>query len=217
MQLLNSVQYIYIVIMSIAERKEREKNEMKQLILSAATKMFLEEGYAKTSIRNIADAIDYSPGTIYLYYKDKDELLYEVQQRAYGTLLVFFKEKANSTDPLERLAQIAKSYIEFGLANPELYDLMFIIRSPMNVDEALHKANGGESLYYLTSCLQQCMEKKLVRFTDLELATLETWSVAHGLVSLNLRCRLKVMFPESDAVPRMLERAIQDYIDLIKT
>lgn len=64
--------------MGISERKEREREEMKTMITTAAMKMFLEDGYAKTSIRNIADAIEYSPGTIYLYYKDKDELLFEV-------------------------------------------------------------------------------------------------------------------------------------------
>ena len=60
--------------MGIAERKEREKMEMHDRILQAATVMFLEDGYEKTSIRNIADKIEYSPATIYLYFKDKDEL-----------------------------------------------------------------------------------------------------------------------------------------------
>jgi AcrR family transcriptional regulator len=53
--------------MGISDRKEREKQEMKQLIIDAAMRMFVEDGYEKTSIRNIADKIEYSPGTIYLY------------------------------------------------------------------------------------------------------------------------------------------------------
>jgi len=78
--------------MEVTERKEREKTEMRELITAAAMKMFLEDGYAKTSIRGIADAIEYSPGTIYLYFKDKDELLYEVQADAYGRLLEVFQK-----------------------------------------------------------------------------------------------------------------------------
>ena len=57
---------------------------MKKLIIDAALRMFVEDGYEKTSIRNIADKIEYSPGTIYLYYKDKDELLYAVQKDGRG-------------------------------------------------------------------------------------------------------------------------------------
>jgi AcrR family transcriptional regulator len=60
--------------MGILERKEREKQEMRDLILNVATEMFIEEGYDKTSIRKIADKIEYSPATIYLYFKDKDEI-----------------------------------------------------------------------------------------------------------------------------------------------
>lgn len=115
--------------MGVIERKEREKTEMRELITAAAMKMFLEDGYAKTSIRGIADAIEYSPGTIYLYFKDKDELLYEVQADAYGRLLEVFQKEATSTDPLQKLHQLGRAYINFGLKNPELYDLMFINRS----------------------------------------------------------------------------------------
>ena len=203
--------------MGISERKEREKNEMKQLIKTAALKMFLEDGYAKTSIRNIADAIEYSPGTIYLYYKDKDELLYEVQEYAYGKLLEAFKTHANSKDPLERLNQIGRTYITFGIENPEFYDLMFIIRAPMNVDEQVHKANGGETLNYLVDCLQECMERKLLRFNDVKLATLQIWSMAHGLVSLNLRCRLKLMIDSEEEAAQTLHLAIDNFLSIIKS
>lgn len=188
---------------------------MKDLIRSAALKMFLEEGYAKTSIRNIADAIEYSPGTIYLYYKDKDELLYEVQRHAYEQLLDFFKKNANHEDPLQRLRQLARSYITFGLDNPELYDLMFIIRAPTNVDMQVHKENGEHCFSYLVNCLQQCMDQKLVKLKDLGLGSLQLWSMVHGLVSLNLRCRLKVMEIEEQGIGEVLYAGADQYIDMI--
>src|SRR5882757_8636664 len=149
----------HIAIMGITERKEREKTEMRELIRAAALKMFLDDGYAKTSIRRIADAIEYSPGTIYLYYKDKDELLYEVQGLAYVKLYEAFKAEANNPDPIKRLHQLGRSYINFCLNNPELYDLMFIIRAPMNVDEKIHKDNGGDCLNCLVDCLSDCMKQ----------------------------------------------------------
>lgn len=185
---------------------------MRELIRVTAMKMFLEDGFAKTSIRSIADAIEYSPGTIYLYFKDKDELLYEVQAEAYGRLLAAFQAEATSTDPLEKLRQVGRAYIKFGLNNPELYDLMFIIRAPMNVDEEIHKANGGNCLTFLVNCLEDCVNKSLLRLTDVQQATLQIWATAHGLVSLNLRCRLKIMLQEEEAVPQILIKAMEDYL-----
>jgi len=202
--------------MGISERKEREKGEMKKMITTAAMKMFLEDGYAKTSIRNIADSIEYSPGTIYLYYKDKDELLYEVQAQAFLQLLETFKAKAISKNPVERLEQLGKAYVSFALENPELYDLMFIIRAPMNVDEELHKDNGLATFNCLADCLQECMKKGLLIFKDPKQAGLQVWSMMHGLVSLNLRCRLKVMAIEEESIKPILFKAVEEYLDSIQ-
>ena len=201
--------------MGISERKEREKSDKKDLIRTAAMKMFLEDGYAKTSIRNIADAIEYSPGTIYLYYKDKDELLYEVQADAFRQLNEAFIAEVNSPDPVERLRQLGKTYVSFGLDNPELYDLMFIIRAPTNVDEETHKDNGETCFHYLVDCLEACIEQKLIRIKDVQLGSLQVWSMVHGLVSLNLRCRLKVLTVGAD-MRELLYASVEDYIDTIK-
>jgi AcrR family transcriptional regulator len=200
--------------MGISERKERDKSDMKRLIRSAAMKMFLEDGYSKTSIRKIAESIEYSPGTIYLYYKDKDELLYEVQRDAFGKLLEQFKAKAKHKDPLKQLLQIGKVYVNFGMEHPELYDLMFIIRSPMNVDEKLHEDNGGATYFYLIDCLKKCFEKDLLRVNDIDEAGLQVWAMAHGLVSLNLRCRLK-MLTEEKTVQQTLNDALENYLKLL--
>ena len=69
--------------MGIAERKEREKQEMRTLILSTATNLFVERGYDSVSMRNIAEAMEYSPATIYLYFKDKNELLYTLSEEGF--------------------------------------------------------------------------------------------------------------------------------------
>ena len=57
--------------MGVTERRERERQAVRQEILDAARALFIEEGYEKTSMRKIAEKIEYSPTTIYLYFKDK--------------------------------------------------------------------------------------------------------------------------------------------------
>ena len=69
--------------MSVAHRKQREKEEMRELILDASRSIFLEKGYHQTSIRNIAEKIEYSPGTIYLYFKEKDEIFHALHEEGF--------------------------------------------------------------------------------------------------------------------------------------
>jgi AcrR family transcriptional regulator len=203
--------------MGITERKERDREEMRQRIIEAAIQMFLQEGYEKTSIRNIAEKIEYSPATIYLYYKDKDELLYDVQGQAFEKLTQVFREKVIAKDPIKRLEQIMVNYVRFGKKNPELYDLMFIIRAPMNsMKEKDVWENGNDSFGFLVQCISECIEKKLIRYDDVMIAALSIWSMGHGLVSLDLRCRLKVMDMDEEAIEAIIEKSIQEYLKLIK-
>lgn len=203
--------------MGITDRKERDKLEMKRMIIEASMQMFLEEGYEKTSIRNIADKIEYSPGTIYLYYKDKDELLYEVQREAFGKLYEAFVKNAPSKSPFKKLEQLTHAYVNFGRAHPDLYDLMFIIRAPMNkVEEKGGWENGDACFNFLMECISDCVDKKLLRYTDKRMAALSVWSFVHGLVSLNVRCRFKVMDMEPDQITKAMEMALHEYLRLIK-
>ena len=63
--------------MGTSDRRDRDRQEMRKLIVETATQILVEEGIDQVSIRRIADRIEYSPGTIYLYFEDKDDILYE--------------------------------------------------------------------------------------------------------------------------------------------
>lgn len=204
--------------MGISERKEREKQEMRRRILDVAMNMFLVEGYDKTSLRNIAEKIEYSPATIYLYFKDKDELFYEVQKDAFQKLNVVFAQQVTATEPLARLRQICHTYVQFGIANPELYDLMFIIRAPMNVvEEKQMWDNGTDAFDFLVQTLTACIDRKLIKYTDPMIAALSVWSMGHGLISLNVRCRIKVMQMCDEDVANSITRSIEEFLRVIST
>ena len=121
--------------MGIIERKEREREEMRKLILDAAQKLFLTDGFEKVSIRNIADVIEYSPATIYLYYKDKNELFFALHQTAFTKLIEEFRPIAQVEQPMDKLIEMGKLYLRFAFENPELYDLMFIMIAPIETLE----------------------------------------------------------------------------------
>ena len=203
--------------MGISERKERDRAEMRKNIIDAAMEMFTHEGYENASIRKIADKIEYSPATIYLYYKDKDELLYDVQAECFSRLVHAFKTEAADKEPFTRLQQIGAAYTKFGLSNPEMYDLMFIMKSPMNnVDDDEVWQNADDAFGYLAQCVKECMEQGILRFDDVWLGTLSIWAMAHGLISLNIRCRIKVMNLTEDQVAASITTSINTYLNQIR-
>lgn len=57
--------------MGILERKEKQREEIRKMILEASMQLFVKEGFENVSIRKIADLIEYSPTTLYIYFKDK--------------------------------------------------------------------------------------------------------------------------------------------------
>lgn len=130
--------------MSTAERKAREKDALKALILKGAKKLFLERGIEQTTIRNIADEIDYSVGTVYLHFKDKNTILHDLHSIGFQELGGYFNELFSMENPMERLRKMGFIYIKFALENQEMYDLMFNVKAPMEYIESSEKDEWNE-------------------------------------------------------------------------
>jgi AcrR family transcriptional regulator len=183
--------------MGITERKEREREEMRKLILDGAQKLFLANGYDKVSIRNIADEIEYSPATIYLYYKDKNELLYALHQRGFVKMVREFQPLLLLTDPFEKLVQMGRTYIQFAVDNPELFDLMFIMMAPMDTLDKEDWMEGDQAFGLLTQVVQECIDAGIFQKHNVQATAMMIWSGIHGYTALYLRKRLG-MLPECD-------------------
>ena len=85
--------------MGITERREREREEVRRKILDAARDLFATEGYANVTMRKIAEAIEYSPTTIYGHFEDKDDLVDALCHEDFARLLAVFDEQTPTADP----------------------------------------------------------------------------------------------------------------------
>lgn len=204
-------------IMGISERKERDKQEMRERIVEAAAQVFIEEGYERTSIRNIADRIEYSPATIYLYFKDKDELFFAIHELGFQLLLQEMSKVQLISDPLERLRVIAQTYVRFAFEHPEYYNLMFILLAPMNaLDEMKPWNNGHQAFAFLQSVIEDCMENGLIPTNDPKAMTFSSWAFVHGMVSLYNRCRMQILEQSEEENRAMIYMAVDKWIEMIK-
>jgi AcrR family transcriptional regulator len=197
--------------LGITERKVRAKEELRQTIIDAAMAIFVKEGYEKTSIRNIADSIEYSPGTIYLHFKDKDELLFAVHEVAFTR---FFQEMAPLLlvpNPRERLLQMGEIYIRFAYENPELYGLMFMDKAPMNCLEMTDGAwvSGQQALNLLRTTVEQCFQTQNLSEVEIDVYTMTIWSYVHGLTSLGIRERFCVLKDKNYKLDDMLKQSLE--------
>lgn len=175
--------------MGVKERKERDKVEMREKILQSAHQLFLDRGFEEISIRSIAEAIEYSPATIYLYFKDKNEIVHALHQNGFKLLNEYFKDLANVADPFERLLQMGKAYIGFATENPGTYELLFMRSEPMeHIASCLddHWMEGDSAFGSLLQTIEQCQSKGDFEKFDPQYLAMMIWSSIHGLCSLRI-------------------------------
>ncbi len=112
-----------------AARRTREREARYREILEAAEKLFLEHGYEAFSLRGVAEATGYTPTAIYRYFDNKDDLLFMIALEGFAVFERTQQAAFDQTDdPAERLAEMARAYIKFGLEHPLRYRLMFMQR-----------------------------------------------------------------------------------------
>jgi AcrR family transcriptional regulator len=171
---------------AIRHRQDQEKQELRQTILTAAGELFLEQGYEHFSLRKVAERIGYSPTTIYLYFRDKDDLLFTVVDEGFARFGQQLAAAAASTeDSWERIIALGRAYVTFGLQNPVYYQLMFMQRTDfLTHQQAGKKQPRLATFLVLQQAVQQAIEAGVLRPGDAESYSDVLWALVHGMVSL---------------------------------
>lgn len=183
-------------VMGVAERKLREKEQLRGLILNSARSLFFKHGFEKTSIRNIADNIEYSPGIIYHYFRDKNEIFHALHREGFKNLKSEMESGANIADPIGRLKAIGKKYIQFAIDNPIVYELMFTLEAPVEhiFQEERITWDEGDSIFELIKRpVRESIMKGCFRGQSAEAAAYMIWATLHGLVSLKISKRSNLL------------------------
>ncbi|HEX3044930.1 MAG TPA: TetR/AcrR family transcriptional regulator [Bacillota bacterium] len=172
--------------MGVKERKEREKESLRQAILEVAHEMLVKQGFENISMRKIAEKIEYSPTTIYLYFKDKNDLFGLLMEQYYTKLNQALKQVYDQQDdPVTSMKKGMRVYIECGLENPHYYKLGFMINPEIIKENYLVEGQPGtEAFFSLRRSVKQCIEAGIFRPMDPDLAAQVIWTMNHGITSL---------------------------------
>lgn len=146
--------------MGIPERKERERQQKRNLILDSAEKLFFSQGFGGTSMEEIAKEAEYSKGTIYLYFKSKEELIANIHLRGMNLLYRMFREYSKKeTNGLAKLERIGRANFEFMGKYHNYYMLMKMFDSMEinyeNVGSVMLDISdkGKHIIEYMVSCI----------------------------------------------------------------
>lgn len=182
--------------MGIAERREREKEQLRTRIIEAARDIVSEKGLDALSMRAIAERIEYSPATIYLYFKDKDELVREVVVAGFERMSDYMREElmeaGEEANALEEYRRIGRAYVRFALENTAYFRVMFELPTVAQMDCPAAEAAEGVSMKdeksfdFVVDTMREAVDSGLVCVKDPFRGALVGWGMVHGLTSLYL-------------------------------
>lgn len=175
--------------MGSKERRERERGDTRRRILEAAREMFVQRGYEATTMRAIAQRIEYTATAIYHHFRDKEELLIELCTVDFRSLAAAFQRIGGTEDPIERLRLIGDAYVDFALEHPMQYQLMFMTPRPDMALKDIARGDPGQDSYaFLRDAWADAIASGRLRaeYTDPEELAQMCWASVHGLLALHI-------------------------------
>lgn len=169
-------------------RRETDKEVLRRKIIDVASEILASEGYDKLSIRKIANRIEYSPGIIYHYFKDKAEIITCVIEEGYGRIMKMISESTvDNDDPEGMIRNTMKNYIELMLQTPQHFRAILMndikeIQDKVNMlDKGISK--GRSSIAALCKVIEMGVRSGKFKDLDVELTAQIIWTSTFGLLS----------------------------------
>ncbi|HMR19028.1 MAG TPA: WHG domain-containing protein, partial [Sphingobacterium sp.] len=177
-----------------------------------------------TSIRKIAKEIEFSPTTIYLYYKDKSDIVYALHQEGFNLLRARAAPLMLVDHPFERLKAIGKAYLAFAMEEPDFYEVIFMKKEPIAFLDshtvACEWEEGDMVFDLLRQTILDCQRHGYFKDINADVMSLQAWSTAHGIASLFVTGHLKKMsnlFIETTVDEKtFLDRTFQVYVSMLE-
>ncbi|MEU9088762.1 TetR/AcrR family transcriptional regulator [Streptomyces sp. NPDC048428] len=182
--------------MSVQERKQRERAERERLILATARELAEQQGWDAVTTRRLAERIEYSQPVLYSHFRGKREIIGAVALEGAAELAAAVRAAASgASGPRERVAALARAYLDFAEHNPAVYDALFQLDGGL----AYAQEDTPEPLKDAFAALLESLAEAAGDGVHPGLFTEVFWAALHGLATLTRAGRL---LPE-DAGPRV--------------
>lgn len=174
------------------ERRQQAHEETRRAILDAALELFVANGYAQVSIRNVAAKVEYSPGAIYSYFPSKDAIFFALAEEGFRLLGAGHFAQPPLGDPLEDLRDTVWRFYEFSKQQPEYFALVFLDRHVPRIGREYEQfAFMTELRNRVLRRVQRCIDEGIFPATvraDVALRLL--WAPIIGITTFQLSHRM---------------------------
>nr|GID41266.1 TetR family transcriptional regulator [Actinoplanes campanulatus] len=119
--------YTRLMTQTPVGRRERKKAATRQAIADAALRLFLEHGYDRVSLRDIADAADVSTTTLFKHFPGKEALVFDQEQDNEAQLIAAVRERAGGPSMVEALREhLLGAYLPIA-RHPQAADFLALV------------------------------------------------------------------------------------------
>jgi AcrR family transcriptional regulator len=199
----------------VTERRERERGQLRSQIIDAARDLLLERGLDGLSMRSIAERIEYSPATIYLYFQDKEALIAEVVRAGFERLQAVtgaeLSRLGKDASPALQFGAMGRAYARFAVEHPAFFRVMFELPSTPEVACA-EPGQGAEAGTRGLEAAVALVERAVAagEFADIDARRAATlgWAMVHGLTTLYLSGHLRDQAPSQERFEELVEMSI---------
>ena len=187
--------------MSVQERKQRERADRERLILATARELAEQQGWDAVTTRRLAERIEYSQPVLYSHFRGKREIIGAVALEGAAEMAVAMRSAtAAASTPRERVAALARAYLDFAERNPAVYDALFQLDGGL----AYAQEDTPEQLKDAFAALMETLGEVAGDGVAPELFTEVFWASLHGVATLTRSRRL---------LPEDAERRIELLVD----
>ncbi|MEX0646755.1 MAG: TetR/AcrR family transcriptional regulator [Balneolaceae bacterium] len=187
---------------------------LREEILKVSRKLLLEDGFNKMSMRKIAKRADVSATSIYLHFRNKDDLLLALIEESIEHLNRVLRKAVDSTrDPVEQLEDLARKYLNYALRHPQAYEIIYMVRPEEMPKYPKEKFQEVRSSYELIAgIIQKGKEKKLFDVEDSLISAYTLWAQLHGIAAVILNKRLDTRIPVEEFTEQAIEHIIHGFV-----
>lgn len=192
--------------MTKASRKAKEKEARRQTIIDAAEKIMFSKGLENATMDEIADEADLSKGTLYYYFKNKEDLYLAINNRGLENLNQRFASVlTEDRSGIELIKRLGEEFVNFVRSEPNYFDAMIHYEFTEEITQGngtnTHmkencRDNGKQGFTYTIRALQVGMQDGSIdsKFSPQRLA-IQMWANMRGLTQIYL-LKKKGHYPE---------------------
>jgi AcrR family transcriptional regulator len=194
----------------MARRSDHSREELREMTITAAEQIVVEQGYAGLSARKVAAAIGYTVGTLYLVFENLDDLILHINARTldrlHARMTASQAQCGNASDCLLQLGQV---YIQFADEDPHRWAMVFEHRFS---EEQVAPAWYLEKVARMFTLVEEGLEPLAGQRTrdEIKQATRALWGGVHGICILALTDNLGVT--GVDSVQGLTQTLITNYL-----